>query len=233
MVRYFTSDTHYGHQNIIGFCDRPYARVDQMNADLVNRASSRLEVGDELWHLGDVALGSLDRTLTHLARIAVDVTLVAGNHDRCHPYNGARSEGFDEIYRDRCQLKDLVLTNTSMTLTNGVEVLVSHFPFKPTSVELKNRHGKVIVDKFAPWRVADDGSWLLCGHVHNSWRQKGRMINVGVDAWGGRPVAETEILDLIAAGPRNLDVLPWEAVTAAHVKAQATGAEVDLGGTHD
>lgn len=35
------------------------------------------------------------------------------------------------------------------------------------------------------------------------------MINVGVDAWGGRPASEAEIIDLINAGPQNLEVLPW------------------------
>ena len=109
-MRYFTSDTHYGHQNIIRFCDRPYEHVDHMNVDLVNRAATLFDVGDELWHLGDVALGTLDHTLTHLARIAVDVTLVAGNHDRCHPYNGKRGERFVDVYRERCQLAELVLT---------------------------------------------------------------------------------------------------------------------------
>lgn len=128
-MRFFTSDTHYGHQNIIRFCDRPYASVDHMNVDLVNRAATLFEVGDELWHLGDVALGTLDHTLAHLARIAVEVTLVAGNHDRCHLYNGKRGDRFVEVYRERCQLAGLVLTNTSLTLSNGVEVQVSHFPY--------------------------------------------------------------------------------------------------------
>lgn len=209
-MRYFTSDTHYGHQNIIRYCHRPYTSVDHMNTDLVNAAAERLQVGDELWHLGDVALGPLDSTLTHLARIAVDVTLVAGNHDRCHPCNGTRGERFVEIYRERCRLAALVLTNTSLTLSNGIEVNVSHFPYAdPTLEGREDRHGKVITDKFAPWRVVDDGSWLLCGHVHERWRQRGRMINVGVDAWAGRPVSESELIELIEAGPRDLDVLVW------------------------
>lgn len=210
-MRHFTSDTHYGHQNIIRFCDRPYTDVNRMNVDLVNRAAGVLDAGDQLWHLGDVALGRLDDTLSNLACIAVDVTLVAGNHDRCHPYNGKRANGFAEVYRYRCQLSELILTNTNLTLSNGVTVNVSHFPYADPTIEgRENRHGKVIGDKFAQWRPADDGAWLLCGHVHESWRQKGRMINVGVDAWGGRPVSESEIIDLLDAGPRDLDALPWE-----------------------
>ena len=56
----------------------------------------------------------------------------------------------------------------------------------------------------------DDGAWLLCGHVHESWRQRGRMINVGVDAWGGRPVSEEALYELIDSGPADLETLPWE-----------------------
>ncbi|MCW2750287.1 MAG: metallophosphoesterase [Aeromicrobium sp.] len=209
-MRYFTSDTHYGHQNIIEFCDRPYADVHHMNVDLVNRAASTLTMEDELWHLGDVALGYLDDTLANLARIAVDVTLVAGNHDRCHPYNGTRGERFVDVYRERCQLRELILTNTTLTLSNGAEVNVSHFPYADPQLDGKeDRHGRVIGDKFAPWRAVDDGSWLLCGHVHESWRQRGRMINVGVDAWGGNPVSEDTIVELIEAGSRDLARLAW------------------------
>ena len=210
-MRYFTSDTHYGHQNIIRFCDRPYIDVHHMNIALVNRAAGMVNVGDELWHLGDVALGYLNDTLTNLARIAVDVTLVAGNHDRCHPYNGARGERFVEVYSERCRLSELILTNTTLTLSNGVDVKVSHFPCTDPQLDgREDRHGKVIGEKFAPWRAVDDGSWLLCGHVHDSWRQRGRMINVGVDSWGGNPVGEDAIIELIEAGPRDLPPLPWD-----------------------
>lgn len=211
MARFFTSDTHYGHSNIIKYCDRPYADAHHMNVDLVNRAVRDLDAGDELWHLGDVAMGNLDSSLTNLARIPVDVTLVAGNHDRCHPYNGDRAARFVEVYRAKCNLADLVLTNTRLTLANGAEVQVSHFPYaEPNPQPERGRDGHLIADKFTQWRPIDDGSWLLCGHVHERWRQHGRMINVGVDAWGGRPVNEETLCNLIEAGPADLQPLPWD-----------------------
>ena len=86
----------------------------------------------------------------------------------------------------------------------GQRVLLSHFPYAGGG----DSHGE---DRFSAHRLADGGGWLLCGHVHQSWRQRGRMINVGVDAWGGQPVAEPELAELIAAGPLDRDVLPWPA----------------------
>jgi len=40
-------------------------------------------------------------------------------------------------------------------------------------------------------------------------RRRGRMINVGVDAWGGYPVAETHLATLISEGKHALRPLPW------------------------
>lgn len=209
-MRYFTSDTHYGHENIIRFCGRPFVDVHEMNADLVHRAASVLGTGDELWHLGDAALGRLDDTLPHLAEIAGDVTLVAGNHDRCHPSNGARSGRFVEVYRAKCRPRELILTDTRLTLANGAQVQVSHFPYAEANPG-PTRAGGVDprTDRFAAWRPVDDGSWLLCDHVHEKWRKRGRMINVGVDAWSGNPVRESDICSLMTAGPRDLPPLPW------------------------
>ena len=37
MARWYTSDHHFGHRNIIGYCDRPFADTDEMNAAMVAR----------------------------------------------------------------------------------------------------------------------------------------------------------------------------------------------------
>ncbi|GHS84903.1 hypothetical protein AGMMS50218_01070 [Actinomycetota bacterium] len=58
--------------------------------------------------------------------------------------------------------------------------------------------------------MVDEGVWLLCGYVHDWWRRGGLVMNVGANAWGGRPASDTEIVELIEAGPRDLGVLMWE-----------------------
>jgi hypothetical protein len=46
------------------------------------------------------------------------------------------------------------------------------------------------------------------GHVHERWRQRGRMINVGVDAWDCGPASEAELAAMIGGGPIELAPLP-------------------------
>lgn len=146
-----------------------------------------------------------------LRRIAADVVLVGGNHDRFHPYNGRKAEGWSERYLELTGAVRIEPLTSALTLTNGTEVTVSHFPYAdPVPRPRTLRSGKVVAnDKFAEWRPSDDGGWLVCGHVHGAWRQHGRQINVGVDAWAGRPVSEETLVELIAAGPADRSSLPW------------------------
>jgi calcineurin-like phosphoesterase family protein len=216
-MRKFTSDTHYGHANIIGFCGRPFRygltdreNLNAMNTWLLRAALDCLDEDDELWHIGDVALGTLAVTLRYLSLIPRPVTLMAGNHDRVHPCN-KKSDQWCERYYDWAKLEFLYTVPVNLTLADGTGVNICHFPYAQRDDGMEDRHGRLVPDRFAPWRPQDDGeTWLICGHVHNAWRQRSRMINVGVDAWAGRPVGEDQIAAMIAAGPRDLPPLPWE-----------------------
>ena len=58
--------------------------------------------------------------------------------------------------------------------------------------------------KFMQYRPQDDGGWLLHGHIHEKWRQNGRQINVGVDAWNFAPVSDDTICEMIRSGPARV-----------------------------
>ena len=63
MSQWFSADLHFGHANIIRYCDRPFADVDEMNWRLVRRWNATVAPTDEVWVLGDVAMGRLDDSL--------------------------------------------------------------------------------------------------------------------------------------------------------------------------
>ena len=203
-MRWFTADLHFGHENIIKFCDRPFRDLNHMHTTIIDNINHLVGQEDELWILGDLAMGLLANTLPITKRIIGKVHLVAGNHDRVHPYSGAmKSENMIPTYMELANLESLNRTNTSLTLLNGVPVEVSHFPY---SIEVKRSHKE---DKFAKWRLIDEGQWLLHGHTHGSWRMLGKQIDVGIDAWGGYPVSEDTLIKLMEDGSRNLDKIAW------------------------
>ena len=81
-MRFFTSDLHLGHENIIGYCNRPYDSVDEMNEDLVRRWNQVVTPDDEVIVVGDFAMGKLNETLPLAGLLNGGKTLVPGNHDR-------------------------------------------------------------------------------------------------------------------------------------------------------
>lgn len=209
MTTYYTSDLHFGHLNIIRFCDRPFEGVSTMNARLVQLWNETVTDDDTVWVLGDVALGALDDSLTHIGRLAGRKILVPGNHDRCWEGDRALRKGEPEAREQRrAAARERYLAagfaeihdRPSRVVVGDQEVELSHFPYEGDS------HGE---DRFVEYRAADRGDWIVHGHVHDTWRQRGRQINVGVDAWGGRPVPAETIAGLIGAGPRELEPMPW------------------------
>ena len=78
---WFTSDTHYGHKNIIGYCDRPYDSVYQMNQDMIANYNALVGPNDTVWHIGDVAFGGKSDINDVLWALNGKIHLVLGNHD--------------------------------------------------------------------------------------------------------------------------------------------------------
>lgn len=50
---WFTSDTHFGHENVLKFTDRPWETIWQMNDAIVDSINGKVAVDDELYILGD------------------------------------------------------------------------------------------------------------------------------------------------------------------------------------
>jgi len=197
MTTWFTSDLHFGHANIIEYSGRPFTGAEEMNEALIERWNAVVDHGDTVWVLGDVAMGRIADTLPLVGRLHGRKLLIAGNHDRCWEGNGERSHEWVDRYLDAGFAE--VMQGVVPLNVGRHEVIASHFPYRGDSQDF---------DRYPEYRPIDDGGWLLHGHVHEQWRQRDRMINVGCDAWDCRPVAEATLVALIEAGPDDLAPLP-------------------------
>lgn len=193
MTTWFTSDLHFGHANIIDYSGRPFADPETMNRALIDRWNDSVQPDDTVWVLGDVALGRIADTLELVRDLNGNKQLLAGNHDRCWAGHGRRADGWIERYLSAGFAA--IHQGSTHIRVGDHRVVACHFPYRGDSHD----H-----DRYIEQRPVDTGEWLLHGHVHERWRQRGRMINVGVDAWGLRPVEEATVAALIDAGPNDL-----------------------------
>jgi len=175
---FVTSDTHFGHLNIIRYCGRPWstgkdpdgspaptqADLEEMNAEMTRRWNETVRPDDVVYHLGDFAFGGRDKAAGFLAGLNGRVRLVLGNHDRLK-VGDYYAMGFDRVYDMPVIIRDFVV--------------LSHAPLHWVKAPMFN----------------------LFGHVHDSESYPTMTRNsccVCVERWDYRPVA----LDQIETGYR-------------------------------
>lgn len=78
---FFTADTHFGHNNIIKFCNRPFNSVEEMNEILIDNWNSTVGKDDEIYHLGDFGWKDNKLNLEILRQLNGIKYLIQGNHD--------------------------------------------------------------------------------------------------------------------------------------------------------
>lgn len=178
-MRYFTSDLHFWHTNVIEFCSRPWPDVESMNAGLIENWNKTVTEDDEVYMLGDMFFSGTQRSAIILKQLRGKKYWIMGNHD------------WGKIKKHRAVEFGIEWMCDKFCVRIGREdVKLSHFPYAGSGDHTE-------MERYTEHRYEDDGGWLLCGHVHQMWKQKKRMINVGVDVWDYKPVAEAEILKLI------------------------------------
>ena len=194
MSRWWTSDQHFGHTNIIRHCGRPFTDTDAMAAAMVDRWNDVVADSDEVWVLGDLVMNQLAVNLAaHVARLKGRKILVPGNHDACwqgHRKGPRQVPAYLEVGGIH------IVDDPSPVVIAGQQLRISHFPY------LIDTHHDL---RYIEHRPDDDGGWLLHGHIHEKWRQNGRQINVGVDAWDFAPVSDGTISEMVHAGPAHID----------------------------
>lgn len=174
-MRWFTSDIHFDHKNILKFCPetRKFADVDEMNETIIQRYNNTVSDDDEVFILGDVGFDRI-RAIDHLRRLKGKKYLIVGNHDH-HMLNELAVRGNLNIFAgiwDYLEIKDAKR-----------HLVLFHFPIHE-------------------WNKMHYGSIHLHGHTHGAVKIEGNAFDVGVDSilfdnhLPGVPYSEDQLVSL-------------------------------------
>ena len=179
---WFTSDTHFGHQNILKFCERPFVSIEEMDNTIIERWNSKVGKDDIVFHLGDFAFATNKRWQELISLLNGKIYLILGNHDI------TRWPGTYTM-----QLFDRVENQMMLKIDNKYKVYLNHFPF-------------LCYD--GTYRNPEDCTIQLHGHVHERVGGIGKddqrlqyrfpyQYDVGVDNNNFYPISWEEILKII------------------------------------
>lgn len=112
-MKFYISDTHFDHANIIAMDNRPFKTVEEMNEKLIENWNKVVTNQDEVFILGDFCWKKEDRWLEILPRLNGQKTLILGNHD----IGPNKSRRFFADVKERKVIDD-----------NGRKVVLDHFP---------------------------------------------------------------------------------------------------------
>lgn len=176
-MMWFTSDNHFGHKNVIKYCNRPFKNIQDMNELMIYNWNCCVMPDDIIFHLGDFSFLGMVESTKIVSRLNGYKILIKGNHDKSRAK--MLRMGFNEV------MKKMILP-----INSEDKFVLSHYPYKDQAYDPTKRTKKLGEPPI------DAGSWLLCGHIHNRWKTKGKMINVGVDQWKFAPCSIVSLVKL-------------------------------------
>lgn len=172
---WFTADQHFGHANIIEFCDRPFASVEEMDTQLVERWNQVVDPSDTVFHLGDFTLGDVEIANSYFSQLNGEIRVLSNpwHHDRRWLINARGSPYI------RCDiLPPMVVLEMAWGNEHPLAITLCHYPL-------------------AEWDRKHYGAWCLHGHSHGKHRGEGFIYDVGVDNNNFYPISLGGIFDVM------------------------------------
>ncbi|WP_196894652.1 metallophosphoesterase [Aureivirga marina] len=170
---FFTSDHHFGHKNIIKFCERPFANVEEMNETLIARWNEKIKPEDEVYHLGDFGMTKDNELIAAiLDRLNGTKYLIVGNHEGSALNNRKKFKWVKDYHELKVKDSDC---------KNGVQrIILFHYAMRV-------------------WRSDSRGTWHLYGHSHGNLPDlEDRLsFDVGVDCHDFYPLSYEEVKEIM------------------------------------
>lgn len=172
---WFSSDPHFGHANIIKYCNRPFKNTTEMDETLIERHNALVKPEDHWTCLGDVTMerDNQGRGLEILRRLNGHKRLIGGNHDH-----------YD--------IKHYIKWFEKVMAMNMIDnIRFTHIPIHPTSMgsAIANVHGHI--------HDADPPEAVISIDKKTQRITYRPYVNISVERTDYRPVTLGQIKEMI------------------------------------
>lgn len=182
---WFTSDMHISHKNVIRFCDRPFADINEMSEKLIENWNECVKDDDIVFVLGDTFwFNDSHKIKKVLEQLNGIIYIIPGNHDDFTSYHRVADNPRIILCDDIVQV--FLESEDNRWHKKILELWLAHYPLMT-------------------WPHRENGAINLFGHIHS--KPKGRegvdqdlplhkhQCDVGTDYWGYKPVKLERLLE--------------------------------------
>lgn len=173
---YFTSDLHFGHKNIIGYDERPFETIEEMDKTIIENWNKKVKPEDTVYILGDISWYNDQKTVEIYSQLNGHKRLIKGNHDRIH---GKVRDCFESI-KDYDEIK-----------VGDKTCILCHYP-----IHFYNHHYHGAIMLYG--HVHNSQEEVYTQQIRNDMLRNEipcAMYNVGTMMWQFEPVTFDEILN--------------------------------------
>jgi len=189
MKRWFISDTHWNHENIIKFCrSHHFKDIYDMNETMIESWNKTVGDDDLIYHIGDICSPRTTDPSPIISRLKGNIILIKGNHDK----------------------KKLIRKMPSWTERMAIKLgnykcLLNHKPGYPEWMRTERLDPFNDNDNnidYNPW------DFIISGHIHNNYCPDergvpqgrlwtGKSLNLSVELHNYTPISENELIELL------------------------------------
>lgn len=173
---FFTSDTHFCHNQDFMYKPRGYSSIEEHDEKLVERWNETIGLHDIVYHLGDFCLNDVQKAISYIQRLQGTIYWLQGNHD---------TDNKIKYVIENCPNVKVFDTNeySQVCKYNKFNLYCSHYPTLTANFDDAHFNQHVI---------------NLHGHTHQmkNWifADNPFVYHVGIDSHNNAPVNIEEIL---------------------------------------
>jgi len=175
---YFTADPHFGHKNIIEYCNRPFQSITEMDLSIINNWNSVVNSTDTVYILGDVTFNMTILSF-YIQQLNGRILIIPGNHDR---WVGG------DLNNIKSRSSIPVIQLPQLYEIKYLRLVLCHY-------QMKN------------WNKSHYNSIHLYGHSHGNSIPEGKSMDVGVDCNNFTPISLDEVRSIMETKPNNFNYI--------------------------
>lgn len=174
-MRFFTSDHHHYHKNVIDYCNRPFSKenLQEMTDALIKTWNDCVTDSDIVYFLGDFSLNP-KHSATIVPQLKGTKVLIPGNHDKCFKFPNQGNESHEK------NVKKYLLHGWNFVWQTD-EIDIQGFKFRLSHLPYRSEAGNQYDTRYQEAKPIDDGLPMLHGHLHCRYLKFNNMIDVGID----------------------------------------------------